>query len=76
MQTKTQSLIESIANVAIGYGVAVLSQIIVFPVVGVEATVKQNLTIGVWFTAISLVRSYFVRRAFNRFHNYEHRPIN
>jgi len=76
MQTKTQSLIESIANVAIGYGVAVLSQIIVFPIVGVEASVKQNLTIGVWFTAISLVRSYLVRRAFNRFHNYEHRPTN
>jgi len=73
MQTKTQSLIESIANVVIGYGVAVLSQIIVFPIVGVEASVSQNLTIGLYFTAISLVRSYVVRRAFNRFRNYEER---
>jgi len=66
MQTKTQSLIESIANVAIGYGVAVVSQIVIFPIVGVEASVSQNLTIGLYFTAISLVRSYVVRRAFNR----------
>jgi len=33
---------------------------------GVEASVSQNLAIGLYFTAISLVRSYVVRRAFNR----------
>lgn len=49
----------------IGYIVAVISQVIVFPVVGVQATFKQNITIGIYFTLISLARSYMVRRYFN-----------
>jgi capsule polysaccharide modification protein KpsS len=64
MQTKTHSLIESIANVAIGYFVALLSQIIIFPMFGIHATLRDNAMIGLWFTAISIVRSYVLRRVF------------
>jgi hypothetical protein len=64
-QTRIESLFESIANVLIGYTVAVISQIIVFPLVGVESTIDQNLRIGIYFTCISLIRSYLVRRIFN-----------
>ena len=68
MQTKTQSLFESIANVAIGYVVALVTQWIAFPLVGVEANAHQNFMIGAIFTAVSLARSYVVRRAFNALH--------
>jgi len=68
MQTRTQSLIESGVNILIGYIVALISQIIVFPIVGIEASFSQNLEIGLYFTAISLVRSYLVRRYFNKKH--------
>ncbi len=66
MQSKKHSLIESITNIAIGYSVALLTQIIVFPLVGVEASIKQNLVIGVYFTVVSLIRSYVVRRFFTK----------
>ena len=65
MQTKLESFIESCVNIAIGYIIAVAGQLLIFPLVGVSATVKQNLAIGVGFTMLSLVRQYLVRRWFN-----------
>ena len=35
-QSRTMSLVESIANVSIGYGVAVAAQIAVFPLSGLR----------------------------------------
>jgi len=64
-QTKLESLLESIVNILIGYFVALLSQLIIFPLVGIDVPLSTNLIIGFWFTAISLVRSYVIRRWFN-----------
>lgn len=64
-QSKKHSFIESIVNILIGYGVAVGSQILIFPAFGVHIPISDNLMIGLWFTAISIVRSYTVRRVFN-----------
>ena len=72
MQTRTQSLIESCANIAIGYLVALVSQWLVFPMFGIRVSVAENIQIGLWFTAISLVRSYALRRWFAFRH--ERRP--
>lgn len=66
MQTKKQSLKESVVNVAVGYSVAFISQILVFPLVGVESTITQNLKISLYFTIISLCRTYLIRRFFNK----------
>ena len=52
--------------VAIGYSVAILSQLAVFPLFGIKVTLTDNLLIGAFFTVISLARSYLVRRLFNR----------
>jgi hypothetical protein len=60
------SLAESIANIAIGYAVAVASQIVIFPMFGVTMPLADNLAIGAYFTIISLARSYVMRRVFNR----------
>jgi hypothetical protein len=68
MQTRAQSLIESGANVAIGYGVSLAAQIAVFPLFGIRTSMRDNLLIGAIFTAISIARSYAVRRLFNHFH--------
>ena len=67
-QSKLQSWLEAWANVAIGYGVALLSQIVVFPWVGIYVPLSTNIRIGLWFTLISLVRSFALRRAFNWLH--------
>ncbi len=64
-QTRLESLIESLVNIIIGYGVAVVSQIAVFPFFGIQVSIVTNLWIGAWFTAISLIRSYVIRRWFN-----------
>lgn len=59
-------MIESVSNVAIGYLVAVGSQVIIFPFFGVNIPLRDNFVIGLWFTVISIVRSYTVRRIFTR----------
>lgn len=66
MQSRRHSALESVANVAIGYGVAVASQIVIFPMFGIHIPLGDNLLIGLWFTAISIFRSYSLRRVFNR----------
>ena len=63
-QTRGWSLLEAVTNVLVGYGVAVSTQILVFPLFGLHATLQENLLIGLIFTAVSLVRSYVLRRAF------------
>ena len=58
------SLIEAITNVAVGYGVAVLTQVAVFPLFGLYASLSQNLWLGAVFTIASILRSYALRRLF------------
>lgn len=65
MQSRKHSAIESVANVAVGYGVAVAAQCLVFPLFGVHLPLHENLAIGAVFTVISLIRSYALRRLFN-----------
>ena len=55
MQTRIQSMIETGANVAIGYVIALLSQIAIFPLFGIHASIGTNIQIGAWFTVISIV---------------------
>ncbi|HJN26207.1 MAG TPA: hypothetical protein QGG18_11140 [Rhodospirillales bacterium] len=55
---------ESLTNVAVGYGVAVSAQIMVFPLFGLDVALVDNLAIGAIFTGISIVRSFALRRVF------------
>jgi hypothetical protein len=66
MQTRRMSLIEAAANVAVGYLIAVATQLLVFPLFGLGVGLGQNLTIGAIFTTVSLARSYALRRLFER----------
>ena len=65
MQTRWQSFLEAVTNSVVGYALAVLTQIIVFPLFGLHASLGENLLIGGLFTIISLARSYVLRRLFN-----------
>ncbi|MEN8980994.1 MAG: hypothetical protein ABF255_02370 [Planktotalea arctica] len=66
MQSRRQSLIEAITNVVVGYALAVLTQIMVFPWFGLKVSLNDNLAIGALFVMISLLRSYALRRLFER----------
>jgi hypothetical protein len=57
-------MLEAVVNVCVGYGVAVGSQMVVFPLLEIEVAIETNLIIGLIFTVISLVRSYILRRIF------------
>ena len=65
MQSKVQSLIESIVNILIGYFTALFSQLLIFPLFNINIPLSDNLLIGLYFTIISLIRSYLVRRYFD-----------
>ena len=64
MQSRCQSLIEAITNVVVGYALAVLTQIVVFPWFELQVPFRDNLAIGAIFVIISLLRSYALRRLF------------
>ena len=65
MQSRLMSLVESVANIAVGIIVAFVSNAVVMPLVGMQMSVGQNVALTTIFTAISLVRSYTLRRVFN-----------
>jgi hypothetical protein len=65
-QSRAMSFVEAVANVVVGYGVAVVTQILIFPVFGLHTTLAQNLKMGAVFTIVSLGRSYALRRFFER----------
>ncbi len=67
MQSRVMSFVEAAANVLVGYGVAVATQMMVFPWFGLSTTLGQNLQMGLVFTVVSLIRGYTLRRLFNAF---------
>jgi hypothetical protein len=48
----------------VGYILAIATQLAVFPLFGIEAALGEHLAIGVAFLAVSLARSYLLRRLF------------
>ncbi len=58
------SLIEAITNVAVGYALAIMTQILVFPWFGIETGLAEHLTLGLAFVGVSLLRGYLLRRVF------------
>lgn len=65
-QTRLRSFVESLTNVAVGWAVALASQLVIFPLFDIHVPIRTNLWISIWFTGISIVRSYCIRRWFSR----------
>ena len=63
-QSRGMLLIEAATNVAVGYVLAVATQIIVFPWFSLHPSIGQSLALGGVFIGISLLRSYALRRLF------------
>ncbi len=64
-QSKLESLVETLLNTFIGLGVALVSQILIFPHFDIHVSLSQNLQISLCFTAVSIARGYILRRFFN-----------
>ncbi len=65
MQSRWMSLVEAATNIVVGYCLAVLTQVLVFPLFGLRVSLGENLAIGAVFTVVSLIRSFALRRIFN-----------
>jgi hypothetical protein len=63
-QSRRMSLVEALTNVGVGYGIAVMAQMAIFPLFGLHATLAQNMMMGAIFTVVSIIRSYALRRIF------------
>lgn len=66
MQSRMMSLAEAVTNVSVGYLVAIITQMVVFPWFGLSAPLSAHLAVGAVFTVVSIARSYVLRRIFNR----------
>lgn len=64
-QTRRGSLLESFVNLLVGYSINFTANLLIFPLFGWHISARENLTLGVIYTGISLVRSYGLRRLFN-----------
>ncbi len=64
-QSRGMSAVESVVNVAVGFGIAVGSQYVIFPMFGIYVPLHEHVIIGLFFTVVSLARSYALRRLFN-----------
>ena len=65
MQSKRESMFETVMNVVIGYLSGVATQLLLFPLFNIHIPLRDNLILTVYFMAISFARSYLVRRWFN-----------
>ncbi len=68
MQTRWHSFVEQLQNIAIGMTIALISQLLIFPMFdwGKNIPMEDNLLVMLYFTAISIARGYMVRRHNNR----------
>jgi high-affinity Fe2+/Pb2+ permease len=66
MQNEKQSLIEAVGNTVIGLVVSVVIQIMIYPMLNIDVSIKQNFILTGVFFLVSIVRNYLTRRLFNK----------
>ena len=65
MQSKKQSFIESLTSVGIGWLIGVILNMLVLPLFDYDVSLTDGVLISIIFTAVSVIRSYAIRRFFN-----------
>jgi len=67
MQSIKRSWLESWSNIAIGFSINYLANILILPLFGFTSlTAGKNIILGIIYTGISLLRSFCIRRYFNK----------
>ena len=65
MQSKKQSLVETITSVFVGWAIGVILNMLVLPLFDYNVSLTDGVLISIIFTAVSVIRSYLIRRFFN-----------
>jgi len=63
-QSRRESFIEALVGTAIGFCVALVGQVFIMQYYGYATTLVHDLGITLFFTGLSIIRSYAVRRFF------------
>lgn len=66
------SLLESAINIVIGFIICIVIQLLVFPKMGHNITLNSSIIMSSIFTVVSLLRSYSIRRIFNKIKGAKH----
>lgn len=66
MQSKRMSFVEAFCNASVSFVQGVLTQLLVFPLFGIRVPLSTNMALVVIFMVVSILRTYVVRRLFNR----------
>jgi uncharacterized protein YacL len=64
-QTRLESLVEVIIGVIIGWIIGLLTQLLAFPLFGINVSFADQFLLSVIFTIVSIIRGYAIRRWFN-----------
>lgn len=67
-QPKSMSFLESLINIAVGLGVAMIANAIILPALGFPITLADNAIIAAFMTVVSIARSFALRRLFEALH--------
>lgn len=67
-QSRAHSLAETVTSITVGFIVSMLLQAVLLPWYGHPISLSDNFQITAIFTVASLLRSYGLRRLFNRLH--------
>ncbi len=65
MQTRRESLIESMADIGVGFFISICATFVINYIHGIDIPIWKNFTMTICFTFISLFRRYATRRYFN-----------
>ncbi len=71
-QTRTGSIIEAVVNTVVGFAINFTANMLIFPLFGLHISPGANALMGCLYTVISIVRSYILRRTFNKIRNLHH----
>ena len=66
MQSKRESMIETLTSVFAGWLIGVILNMLVLPLFDYNVSLTDGVLISIIFTAVSVVRGYLIRRYFNR----------
>jgi hypothetical protein len=64
-QSRSASILETVFGTATGFVLSVWVQRLLFPALGHDLALGENMLVASVFTAVSLLRGYMVRRVFN-----------
>ena len=66
MQSKKQSIIESIVNTFVGFIITIAFSPLIYGICGVTMSLPQMGGATILFTLLSIIRNYIIRRWFNK----------